>query len=205
MCLVNGYLLIDPHGITLNILSSLSILSNAIGKDGSGEPKIGVYGAGFTGMSAEGNAMLVAKDNIVLGVAHSLEGQSQENKAKASSFDNRGSLIVGALNNKGNGKGNTDSITGTTLLVGGTATLATTTGDITLTGSSVVGGGDTAISAAKNLTIESGQNGFANDNHSNNKAIGKVGNLGHQAFCRLQPDQAQRRQRRADSGRVERG
>jgi len=125
-------------------------------------------------MSAEGNAMLMAKDNINLGVAHNTEGQAQDSKAKGASFDNRGPLMVGAFNQKGNGKGNTDSITGTTLSVGGAATLATTTGDITITGSNVVANGDTAISAARNLTIESGQNTLANDNHSNNKAIGEV-------------------------------
>ncbi|WP_426107736.1 hemagglutinin repeat-containing protein [Massilia sp. TSP1-1-2] len=127
-----------------------------------------------TSMRAEGKALLLAQDNIMLDVAHNLESQSQSSKAKGASFDNRSALFAGAFNQKSNGNGNTDSVTGTTLSVGGPARLATTTGDVTLTGSTVVATGDTTINAARNLTIESGQNGLANENHSNNKAIGKV-------------------------------
>ena len=125
-------------------------------------------------MSAERDALIVAQNNINLDVAHNLESKSQTNSAKGWSLDNRGSLPVGVFNNKGNGNGSTDTITGSSLSVGGKAALATTTGDINLTGSNVVATGDTSINAAKNLIIRSGQNTVYNDNHSNNKAIGKV-------------------------------
>jgi filamentous hemagglutinin len=127
-----------------------------------------------TRMSAEGDALFIAKGSITFDVAHSLESQGQDNRAKGASFDNRASLPAGAFNNKGNGQGTSDTATGTSLSVGGKATLATTEGDITLTGANVVAGGDTTINAGNNLTIQSAQNSVANDNHSNNKAIGKV-------------------------------
>lgn len=53
-------------------------------------------------------------------------------------------------------------------------TLSIATGDIAVIGSKVIATGDTTLSAARNLTIESGLNSLANDNHSDNKAIGKV-------------------------------
>ncbi|MBS0309235.1 MAG: hemagglutinin repeat-containing protein, partial [Proteobacteria bacterium] len=125
-------------------------------------------------ISAEGDALLLAKNHLTLDVGHNLESQSQDNKASGWSFDNRGSLPVGVFNNKGNGLGDTDTITGTSLSVGGKATLATTEGDITLTGSNIAANGDTVINAARNLTLQSGQDRVANDNHSDSKAIGKV-------------------------------
>ncbi|WP_167092843.1 hemagglutinin repeat-containing protein [Massilia frigida] len=126
-------------------------------------------------LKAEGNATLSAKDSIVLDVAHSTESEGQDNKAKGWSIDSRGSLPVGMFNNKDNGKGSADTISGTTLSVGGNATLKSTDGDIVLTAASVVADkGNVDIAAGRNLTIQSGQNTVSNDNHSNNKAIGKV-------------------------------
>ncbi|HCE11027.1 MAG TPA: hypothetical protein DEQ40_20960 [Oxalobacteraceae bacterium] len=48
-------------------------------------------------LSAEGNALLIAKDHITLDVAHNLESQDQDNKAKGWSYDNRCTLPVGVF------------------------------------------------------------------------------------------------------------
>ena len=125
-------------------------------------------------MSAGGDALLIAKDNINLDVAHTLQSQDQSSTAKGWSLDNRGSLPVGSFNNNGKGNGTSDTITGTTLSAGGNATLATTSGDINLTAANLVATNDLTINAANNLTIQSGQNTLANANQSTTNAIGKV-------------------------------
>lgn len=125
-------------------------------------------------MSAGGDATLIAKDSINLDVAHSFESQGQTNSSKGWSLDNRGSLPAGVFNGKGNGNGSADTVNGTTLSAGGKATLATTEGDITLTASNLVANSDLSINAARNLTIQSGQNTLTNANQNNNQAIGKV-------------------------------
>ncbi|WP_211462171.1 hemagglutinin repeat-containing protein, partial [Collimonas silvisoli] len=114
------------------------------------------------------------KDSINLDVAHSFETQGQTNTAKGWSTDNRGSLPVGVFNSNGKGNGSTDTIHGTTLSAGGKATLATTEGDITLTAANLVASSDLSINAARDLTIQSGQDTLTNANQNNSQAIGKV-------------------------------
>ncbi|MBI3713185.1 MAG: hemagglutinin repeat-containing protein, partial [Burkholderiales bacterium] len=127
-----------------------------------------------TQLTAEGNALLLAKNNILLDVAHTTQGQDQSTKASGWGIDTNTMMGAGAFNNKGTGKGSTDTITGTQLSVGGTTTLATQTGDITLTATNIASQGDLTINAAKNLTVQSGQDTTNNANSSNNKAIGQV-------------------------------
>src|SRR5450830_1798183 len=127
-----------------------------------------------TSMSAEGDALLIAKNNIILDVARSFETQGQTSVARGWSLDNRGSLPVGIFNNNGKGDGSSTTITGTNLSAGRTASISSTEGDVTLTAANLVANGDLSISAAKNLTIQSGQDILANANKSNNQAIGKV-------------------------------
>ena len=128
-----------------------------------------------TQISAEGNALLLAKDNINLDVAHNYEAQTSDSKASGWGFDNRLTGIpIGVYNKKANGDGATDTTVGTNLSVGGHATLATTTGDINIIGSNAVSTGDMNLNAANNLNIVAAQNTAQNENHSNNKAIGKV-------------------------------
>ena len=127
-----------------------------------------------TQMSAEGNAMIVAKDGIKFDVAHNTETGSQDAKSSGFSFDNRSAMMAGTFNNKSKGNGATDTVTGTKLSVGGATTIATQTGDIALIGANVVSDGTLAISAARDLTITSAQDLAQNTNQSDNKAIGKV-------------------------------
>lgn len=126
-------------------------------------------------MSAEGNALLLARQDIVFDVAHNLESSSSQDKGKGGSFANNTSgLPFGTYNQKGNGAGQTDTITGTQLSVGGNASLSTTQGDISLTAANVVADGNVSIAAAGDLALRSGQDLAYNASQSDNKAIGTV-------------------------------
>ena len=132
-----------------------------------------------TQMNVEGDALLVARDDINLDVSHNTEYMSTDSNAKGFTLDNRASAndpfdIFGIYSNKGNGTGFVDTITGTQLSVGGKATIGTTQGNITLTGANIVANGDVNINAAKDLTIQSAQDTKTDNNEYNNKAIGKV-------------------------------
>lgn len=132
-----------------------------------------------TQMSAEGNALLLAKENINLNVAHSSESASSNTSSHGFTLDNRASAntpdqIAGVYNKHSIGAGVTDTITGTQLSIGGSATLGTTVGDIAITGGNVVANGDVNLNAARNLIIQTSQNTTDNKNTSNDKAIGKV-------------------------------
>nr|WP_267096262.1 hemagglutinin repeat-containing protein [Xanthomonas sacchari] len=127
-----------------------------------------------TQLSAEGNALLLASQNIDLGVAHTTESSGNDSRGKGWSFNNAAGLPFGNYNQKGNGNGQTDTITGTQLSVGGNASLSTTKGDITLTASNIAAQGDVTMHAAGDLTIQSGQDTAGNANVSDNKAIGTV-------------------------------
>ncbi|MCW0389735.1 hypothetical protein NB690_000309 [Xanthomonas sacchari] len=127
-----------------------------------------------TQLSAEGNALLLASQNIELGVAHTTESSGNDSRGKGWSFNNAAGLPFGNYNQKGNGNGQTDTITGTQLSVGGNASLSTTKGDITLTASNIAAQGDVTMHAAGDLTIQSGQDTAGNANVSDNKAIGTV-------------------------------
>ena len=84
-------------------------------------------------MSAEGNALMIAHDDINLDVAHNYEAQTSASKASGWGFDNRLTGIpIGVYHKKANGDGATDTTVGTNLSVGGHATLATTSGDINI-------------------------------------------------------------------------
>ncbi len=128
-----------------------------------------------TQISSEGDANLSATEHINLDVAHNTEVQTSDSKASGWGFDNRMTgLPVGVYKNKANGDGATDTVVGTSLSVGGKASLTTTKGDINIIGSNAVSTGDMTLNAGNNLNIVSAQNTAANENHSNNKAIGKV-------------------------------
>ncbi|WCE06374.1 hemagglutinin repeat-containing protein [Pseudoxanthomonas sp. JBR18] len=126
-------------------------------------------------MSAEGDALLLASQNIVFDVAHNTESSSSTSKGKGWSFANNTSgPPVGTNNLQGDGLGRSDTITGTQLSVGGNASLSTSHGDIALTGSNIVATGDVNLHAARDLTIASGQDTVSNTNQSDSKAIGTV-------------------------------
>ncbi|MFC0350701.1 hemagglutinin repeat-containing protein [Undibacterium danionis] len=154
--------------------STAGISSLTAGKDLNIISTDGNINSQGTQISAEGNALLFAKNDINLDGAHNTQGQDQATKSSGLSIDNRSRLIAGTFNNKGNGAGTTDTITGTQLSIGGSTTLATEKGDIQLIATNIASQGDVNINAAKNLSITSGQDTANNANQSNNKAIGQV-------------------------------
>ena len=126
-------------------------------------------------LSADGNALLLASQNIAFDVAHNTESSGNASTGKGWGYaNNTASPPFGNYNQKGDGNGQSDTITGTQLSVGGNASLTTTKGDIALTASNIAAQGDVAIRAAGDLTIQSGQDTVGNANTSNNKAIGTV-------------------------------
>ncbi|WP_239353067.1 hemagglutinin repeat-containing protein, partial [Snodgrassella communis] len=134
---------------------------NIIATDGS----INSQGARLT---AEGNALLHAKDNINLGFARDSHNQSATSKSSGINLDTRKwNSPIGAAHQKGQGQGNLDSVLGTQLSVGGNSVIQTSSGDINIIGSSVVAGGNNTINAARNINIRSSQNSISqSENHS---------------------------------------
>ncbi|WP_238691599.1 hemagglutinin repeat-containing protein [Xanthomonas arboricola] len=96
--------------------------------------------------------MLLASKDIVFDVAHNTQSSG--------------------IASTGNGQ--TDTITGTQLSVGGNASLTTTQSDITLTASNIAAQGNVSLRAAGDLTIQSGQDILGNTNQSTSKGIGTV-------------------------------
>ena len=161
---------IQNHATSTARVSTLTAGNNLniVATDGS----VNSYG---TQMSAEGSATILAKDTINLDVAHNYETQDQNSKASGWSISTQQTgLPFGMYNNKGNGAGYTDTIVGTQLSVGGTTQLATQIGDINIHGSNIASTGDVSLNSGRNISITSAQDLAQNQNHSNNKAIGKV-------------------------------
>ncbi|MEQ8068315.1 hemagglutinin repeat-containing protein, partial [Xanthomonas sp. WHRI 10200] len=127
-----------------------------------------------TQMSAEGNALLLASKDIVFDVAHNTQSSGNASNGKGWGFNNAAGLPYGNYNQQGTGNGQTDTITGTQLSVGGNASLTTTQGDITLTASNIAAQGNVSLRAAGDLTIQSGQDILGNTNQSTSKGIGTV-------------------------------
>ncbi|WP_427926316.1 hemagglutinin repeat-containing protein, partial [Xanthomonas campestris] len=125
-------------------------------------------------LSAEGNALLLASKDIVFDVAHNTQASGNASTGKGWGFNNAAGLPYGNYNQQGTGNGQTDTITGTQLSVGGNASLTTTQGDITLTASNIAAQGNVSLRAAGDLTIQSGQDILGNANQSTSKGIGTV-------------------------------
>ncbi|PJK96037.1 hypothetical protein B9Y63_20405 [Stenotrophomonas maltophilia] len=126
-------------------------------------------------MSAEGDAALLATKDIVFDVAHNTERSSSDSRGKGWGIStNSAGLPFGTNNSRSDGAGQSDTITGTQLSVGGGVRMATTEGDIRLTAANIAAEKDVNIRAAGDLTIRSGQDTVGNANRSDSKAIGTV-------------------------------
>ncbi|KAG0959742.1 hypothetical protein G6F31_011350 [Rhizopus arrhizus] len=126
-------------------------------------------------MSAEGNAVLLATKDIVFDVAHNTERSGSDSRGKGWGIaTNSAGLPFGTNNARSDGAGQSDTITGTQLSVGGGVRMATTEGDIRLTAANIAAEKDVNIRAAGDLTIRSGQDTVSNANRSDSKAIGTV-------------------------------
>ncbi|WP_407465323.1 hemagglutinin repeat-containing protein [Xanthomonas campestris] len=125
-------------------------------------------------LSAEGNGLLLASKDIVFDVAHNTQASGNASAGKGWGFNNAAGLPYGNYSQQGTGNGQTDTITGTQLSVGGNASLTTTQGDITLTASNIAAQGNVSMRAAGDLNIQSGQDILGNANQSTSKGIGTV-------------------------------
>ncbi|WP_171966927.1 hemagglutinin repeat-containing protein [Stenotrophomonas bentonitica] len=126
-------------------------------------------------LSAEGDALLLATKDIVFDVAHNTESSTSQSGGKGWGYANNTSGLPGGTNNaRSDGNGQSDTITGTQLSVGGGVRMATTEGDITLTAANIAAEKDVTIRAAGNLTVQSGQDTVGNANTADSKAIGTV-------------------------------
>ncbi len=126
-------------------------------------------------LSAEGDALLLATKDIVFDVAHNTESSTSQSSGKGWGLaTNTSGLPVGTNNSRSQGTGQSDTITGTQLSVGGGVRMATTEGDITLTAANIAAEKDVTIRAAGNLTVQSGQDTVSNANTADSKAIGTV-------------------------------
>jgi len=126
-------------------------------------------------LSAEGDALLLATKDIVFDVAHNTESSTSQSAGKGWGFANNTSgLPFGTNNSRSDGTGQSDTITGTQLSVGGGVRMATTEGDISLTAANIAAEKDVTIRAAGNLTVQSGQDTVSNANTADSKAIGTV-------------------------------
>ncbi|HFG4596609.1 hemagglutinin repeat-containing protein [Acinetobacter baumannii] len=126
-------------------------------------------------LSAEGDALLHAKENINLNVAQSHSEQTVDRKQSGFSIDNRDwAAPAGTFKNKNQGDGRNTQTTGTQLSVGGKTTLQTEQGDINVVGSSVASKGDVNLHAARDINIKSSQNSQSQSEQSSNKGIGSA-------------------------------
>ena len=109
-------------------------------------------------ISAEGDALLHAKNNIDLLAVSNTESQSADTKRSGFSIDTRDHLApIGVYNDKGVGNGSLSQSVGTELSVGGKTVLQTEAGDINIIGSKVVSQNDLSLSAGRDINIQSAQ------------------------------------------------
>jgi filamentous hemagglutinin len=132
-----------------------------------------------TQMSAEGDALLLAKESITLIAARNAIKEDSATTSRGLVFDNRSSAntptdMLGVYTKRGNGSGGESSLTPTQLSIGGTTTLKTDEGDIALMGANIASSGDVTIDSARNLLIQSAGESGNGANTFNNQAIGKV-------------------------------
>nr|WP_234817986.1 hemagglutinin repeat-containing protein [Xanthomonas euvesicatoria] len=175
--------------ITPVVIQASSHRSNAAQNDSTSDARVSQLAAGGnltllasdgsitsqgTQMSVEGNALLLASKDIVFDVAHNTQSSGNASTGKGWGFNNAAGLPYGNYNQQGTGNGQTDTITGTQLSVGGNASLTTTQGDISLTASNIAAQGNVSMRAAGDLTIQSGQDILGNTNQSTSKGIGTV-------------------------------
>ncbi|WP_230338125.1 hemagglutinin repeat-containing protein [Paralysiella testudinis] len=105
-------------------------------------------------ISAEGDALLSARDNITLEFARDSQSQSAQSRRSGFAIDNRDHIMpVGTFKDSGSGQGALDKTTGSLLSVGGAAVLQSSQGDINVLGSTIVSQNDLTLNAKRNINI----------------------------------------------------
>ncbi|HFC8547932.1 TPA: hemagglutinin repeat-containing protein, partial [Neisseria lactamica] len=105
-------------------------------------------------ISAEGDALLYARDDIRLSAANDSQSQSGSSKRSGFSIDNRDHITpFGTFNDQGQAAGEIGSISGSTLSVGGKTRLLAEKGNIAVSGSSLVSQDDLLLKAGGDIDI----------------------------------------------------
>ena len=126
-------------------------------------------------MSAEGDALLHARDHINLGFARSSQSQTAGSRRSGFSIDTRDhSTPGGTFNDSGSGQAAIDQAAGSSLSVGGAATLQTQSGDINILGSSLVSQHDLALNSAGKVNILSTQSSQSMSERQISSGIGSA-------------------------------
>ena len=127
-------------------------------------------------LTAEGNATLLAKENIRLGVATHTQTQSAAKKTQGLQWDGTQTADnkIGVHHNRENGQNSLIQDQGTTLSIGGSTRLATQVGDITLKGTTLASQGDVQINAAGNLTISTANTLMSQSENSKLQSVGGI-------------------------------
>lgn len=126
-------------------------------------------------MSAEGDALLHARDHINLGFARSSQSQTAGSRRSGFSIDTRDhSTPGGTFNDSGSGQAAIDQAAGSSLSVGGAATLQTQSGDIDILGSSLVSQHDLALNSAGKVNILSTQSSQSMSERQISSGIGSA-------------------------------
>lgn len=126
-------------------------------------------------ISAEGDALLHAKNNVDLLAAQNTESQTADSKRKGFSVDNRDHIApLGVYNDKEKANGGLVQSVGTELSVGGKTTIKADDGSINIVGSKVVSTNDLVLNAGKDVNIKSAQNSFNQSEDKKSKGWGSA-------------------------------
>ena len=126
-------------------------------------------------ISAEGDALLHAKNNIDLLAGQNTESQIADSKRSGFSIDTRDHLApLGVYNDKEKANGGLVQSVGTELSVGGKTTVKADEGNINIIGSKVVSTDDLILNAGKDVNIQSAQNSFNQSEDKKSKGWGSA-------------------------------
>ncbi|WP_312266991.1 hemagglutinin repeat-containing protein, partial [Neisseria sp.] len=126
-------------------------------------------------LSAEGDALLFARDHVSLGFALDRQQQSADSSRSGFAIDNRDWLTpFGTFNDNGQGQGMQNKATGSTLSGGGKVVLHTDKGDINLLGSTVAAQNQLTLDAGRHINLLSTQSSFSQSERQVSSGIGSA-------------------------------
>ena len=128
-----------------------------------------------TQISAEGDALLYARDDIRLLAAADSRRQTGSSKRSGFSIDNRDHITpFGTFNDQGQAAGEIGSISGSTLSVGGKTRLLAEKGNIAVSGSSLVSQDDLLLKAGGDIDIRAAEHRQSQSERQVSSGIGSA-------------------------------
>ena len=126
-------------------------------------------------ISAEGDALLYARDDIRLLAAADSRRQTGNSKRSGFSIDNRDHITpFGTFNDQGQAAGEIGSISGSTLSVGGKTRLLAEKGNIAVSGSSLVSQDDLLLKASGDIDIRAAEHRQSQSERQVSSGIGSA-------------------------------